>query len=267
MRECGGARARSKGSGSGPDGVGLRGFKSHPPHHKIHLVFIESPLELIPPEIWHHQVIVSFARKRGKKPQEMILDSTYHLPALKRLKDWYRRGRPDIVHSCLLLSLYHCLTRKGILNVYVYTMSDKLIIFRGFVRIPKHYMRFIGLMEQVLSVGKVPPNSSDPLITVKDVDVDSFISSLNPSYTILFHSLGDPLSSLDALKLFKSLLKDHNNIVILFPPLFDDPQAYNKYVKYASIIVKFDLGEALQELCMLLTLLFIAISSQNQNML
>ena len=33
----GGARARSKGSGSGPDGVGLRGFKSHPPHHKFYI--------------------------------------------------------------------------------------------------------------------------------------------------------------------------------------------------------------------------------------
>ena len=32
---CGGARARSKGSGSGPDGVGLRGFKSHPPHQQL----------------------------------------------------------------------------------------------------------------------------------------------------------------------------------------------------------------------------------------
>ena len=31
--ESGGARARSKGTGSGPVGVGLRGFKSHPPHH------------------------------------------------------------------------------------------------------------------------------------------------------------------------------------------------------------------------------------------
>ena len=38
---CGGARARSKGSGSGPDGVGLRGFKSHPPHHNS-ASFIES---------------------------------------------------------------------------------------------------------------------------------------------------------------------------------------------------------------------------------
>jgi hypothetical protein len=32
LTACGGARAWSKGSGLGPDGVGLRGFKSHPPH-------------------------------------------------------------------------------------------------------------------------------------------------------------------------------------------------------------------------------------------
>ena len=32
---CGGARARTKGSGLGPDGVGLRGFKSHPPHQTL----------------------------------------------------------------------------------------------------------------------------------------------------------------------------------------------------------------------------------------
>ena len=34
MLECRGTRARSKGRGSGPRGVGLRGFKSHPLHHR-----------------------------------------------------------------------------------------------------------------------------------------------------------------------------------------------------------------------------------------
>jgi hypothetical protein len=33
MKLGGGARARPKGQGSRPCGVGLRGFKSHPPHH------------------------------------------------------------------------------------------------------------------------------------------------------------------------------------------------------------------------------------------
>ena len=48
---CGGARARTKGSGLGPDGVGLRGFKSHPPHQTFLSFFIL-------PKTCHKSIIV-----------------------------------------------------------------------------------------------------------------------------------------------------------------------------------------------------------------
>src|SRR3990172_10416897 len=41
---CGGCQARSKAQGSGPCPAGVRGFKSHPPHHAVRRV--RSALEL-----------------------------------------------------------------------------------------------------------------------------------------------------------------------------------------------------------------------------
>ena len=46
LSACGGSQVRSKGRGSGPRGVGLRGFESHPPHQfpvlypLVELIFI-----------------------------------------------------------------------------------------------------------------------------------------------------------------------------------------------------------------------------------
>ncbi|WP_048149519.1 16S rRNA methyltransferase [Palaeococcus ferrophilus] len=122
----------------------------------LHVVIAESELELVPGEITGHPQVRSHARRRGKRPEELLLDATYHYRAMKGLPEWERRGRPDIVHLCLLNALESIAGKEGLLRVYVHTRNDEVIHVKPETRIPKNYNRFVGLMEELFRRGAVP---------------------------------------------------------------------------------------------------------------
>ncbi|AAM01419.1 ribosome biogenesis protein [Methanopyrus kandleri] len=140
---------------------------------RLCFVLAESELEFIPPKLRGHQHVVRWAKRRGKKPGECLLIASKHHVAMrdKRLPERDRRGRPDIVHVTLLHVLDSPASRENALDVYVHTRHDRVIWFRGDVRLPRDQYRFIGLMEQVLKEGQAPPDSDEPLIEVLDVSV------------------------------------------------------------------------------------------------
>ena len=76
----------------------------------MHLVLADSELELVPKKIIKHPAVV--------KGKSKILDVSLHHTAMKILKDWRRRGRPDIVHFFLLLANDSILNKEGKLRVY-----------------------------------------------------------------------------------------------------------------------------------------------------
>jgi len=53
----------------------------------VRFVFIDSALETIPKEISRHPVILREAKRRKKKPEEIILDDSKHYKAMRNLKD------------------------------------------------------------------------------------------------------------------------------------------------------------------------------------
>ncbi len=120
----------------------------------LHLVLADCELERVPPEIADHRVVRWWARKRGRRPTELLLDSSLFHPALRKLEDGYRRGRPDIVHRCLLLSLDSPLNREGLLRVYVHTRNDEVIEVDPETRLPRSFHRFAGLMEELFLRGE-----------------------------------------------------------------------------------------------------------------
>jgi rRNA small subunit pseudouridine methyltransferase Nep1 len=122
----------------------------------LHLVIAEAELELVPKAILDHPAVVNHARRRGKRPDEILLDSTYHHAAIKKLPDGERRGRPDIVHICLLNALESIASKEGKLRVYVHTRNDEVIYIRPETRIPRNYNRFVGLMESLFRDRVVP---------------------------------------------------------------------------------------------------------------
>jgi len=125
-------------------------------------ILADTELERVPPEIQRHPSVRASARKRGRSPASILLDSSLHHPALRKFPDGERRGRPDIAHIVLDVALDSILNLDGGLRVFVHTRNDEVIQFAPETRIPKNYNRFVGLMEDLFEKGEVP--EENPLI-------------------------------------------------------------------------------------------------------
>lgn len=124
---------------------------------RVNIILAESALETVPREIVDHPSVKRWAERRGKEPDKVLLDISYHYTAMKGLRDWDRRGRPDIVYVTLLNLLGSPLSKEGMLQVYIHTIRDFVIKVDRDIKLPRNYLRFLGLMEQLFDVGKVPP--------------------------------------------------------------------------------------------------------------
>jgi len=112
-------------------------------------ILAESALETVPKELWDDASIASEAKRLKRRPGELLLDSSRHPAAMRKLKDWRKRGRPDIAHFCALLALDSKLNQSGKMRLYVHTMNDQVVKFDPGVRIPRVYNRFCGLMQDL----------------------------------------------------------------------------------------------------------------------
>ncbi|AFL94472.1 ribosome biogenesis protein [Thermococcus cleftensis] len=154
----------------------------------LHLVIAEAELELVPRAIRDHPAIVNYARRRGKKPEEVLLDSTYHHSALKKLDDGERRGRPDIVHICLLNALESIANKEDKLRVYVHTRNDEVIHIKPETRIPRNYNRFVGLMESLFKKGAVPEELE--LLRLERKSLGKLVEEIKPDGVFVMHERG-----------------------------------------------------------------------------
>ncbi len=155
----------------------------------LHLILADSELEQVPPEIAGHPVIRRLARRKGRRPTELILNSSLHFPAMRKLQDWERRGRPDIVHMVLLTALDTPLNREGLLRIYIHTRKDKLITVSPSVNLPRASYRFEGLMEQLFLTGKVPQEK--PFLRVEDASLETILQRISPEKVITFSDRGN----------------------------------------------------------------------------
>ncbi len=146
------------------------------------IVLAESALELVPIELVHHPQIIWDARRRGKRPEQLLLDRSYHHRAMARIPNAQRRGRPDIVHIALLTSLGSPLNLAGRLRVYVHTLENRVITVSPEVRIPRNSERFKGLIEQLYESGRVPP-SGQPLLEIRSMNLIQLLKTIAPTYT------------------------------------------------------------------------------------
>ena len=126
------------------------------------LILADAELELVPPEIQKHPSVRASARKRGRSPTSILLDSSLHHPALRKFLEGERRGRPDIVHLVLVLALDSILNVEGGLRLFVHTRNDEVIQLAPKTRIPKNYTRFVCLIEDLFEKGEVP--EENPLL-------------------------------------------------------------------------------------------------------
>lgn len=162
------------------------------------LILAESALETIPRSLWKHPTIIRYCEKRGKQPEFVLLDRSYHHAAMKTLKDSEKRGRPDIVHFALLEALGSPLNKERFLQVYVHTFSDYVITVAPETRLPRNYNRFVGLIEQFFEFKKIPP-TGQPLLTLKKQKLPQLLQTIKPSYVLAFSIKGKLCTFEDAV--------------------------------------------------------------------
>jgi rRNA small subunit pseudouridine methyltransferase Nep1 len=148
----------------------------------LSLVLAESALELVPPELQNHNSVLASSRRWNKKPSEILLDVSWHFAAMKGIEDEIKRGRPDLIHFCLLEACSIPLYFENKIRVFVHTIDDKVILVGKGVRLPKSYHRFVGLIEKLYSTGKIEENNQN-LLEIKEMNFESLIEKIKPEKT------------------------------------------------------------------------------------
>lgn len=160
----------------------------------LRLIFTETALETVPRQLWNHPSVRATARLRKKKPGEILLDRALHHRAMRNIEENSKRGRPDIIHLCLLEALGSPLNREGSLTTYVHTFDEKLITVDPEVKLPRNYNRFVGLIEQLFSEGQVPPDEK-ALLKFEQKSLFELLGEIKPTRVVALTSHGE-LSSL-----------------------------------------------------------------------
>ena len=156
----------------------------------ISLILTESSLELVPKELRSHPSVVSHAQKLGKKPSEILLDNSWHFAAMKGMSNEIKRGRPDLVHFCILEATTIPLYKKNKIKIYIHTIDDKVIYFGENVHIPKSYHRFEGLIEKLFLEKTIEANGN-VLLEIKEKSFSELIDEIKPSKVVGLSSKGE----------------------------------------------------------------------------
>ena len=178
----------------------------------LNLAFVETSLELVPPEIIHHPAVKRNAKRRGKRAEESMLDRSLHHYAMNKLENSEKRGRPDIIQYCLLLAFGSPLNRADNLRVYANTLHGYSIRIDPETRPPRDGLRFNGLMEQLFLNGKVPADSAKPLMTLEREKLSQLKEAIAPSKTIALSSHGEPSSFQEISSM---LVSEENPLVLI----------------------------------------------------
>jgi len=170
----------------------------------LSLILAESALELVPKELQNHNSVLAYSKRVNKKPAEVILDVSWHFAAMKGIKNEIKRGRPDLIHFCLLEACSIPLYFENKLRIYVHTIDDRVIFLGENVRLPKSYHRFVGLIEKLYSTGIIEEGGKK-LLEMKKMDFCKLIDKIAPKEII---GLSEKGATSSYEKLAKTISKD-----------------------------------------------------------
>ncbi|MBE44476.1 MAG: ribosome biogenesis protein [Thaumarchaeota archaeon] len=208
----------------------------------LSLILAEAALETVPKVIVNHISVLKHANKKGKSGQEILLDRSYHHRAMNKLEDAGKRGRPDLVHFALLEAMSTPLYQKGMLEIYVHTIIDKVIFFHGNIRLPKSYFRFEGLMEELFKYRQVT-SDTELLMEVKDISFIDLLNIIKPLHVIGMSQSGIKLSVEEVARRHqdKSVLViggfPHNHFSSKVYSKLDNVYSINEYGLEANVVI------------------------------
>lgn len=151
------------------------------------IILADCGLEVIPKEIRNHPSIKKHLNEQNFSSQ--LLDNALHHSAMVKLEKFEKRGRPDIVHNCLLNALGSPLNKNGHLLIYLHTIANKIFKINPDVKITRNYNRFKGLMAKLLIEYEIKVNNLD-LISQFRGELKDLIKSYKNKQIIIFSSKG-----------------------------------------------------------------------------
>ena len=154
------------------------------------IILTESSLELIPPELSHHQSVLAYSKKFRKIISNTLLDNSWHFGAMKGLKNEIKRGRPDIVHLTLLSICTSPAFYENKIKLFVHTVNNEIISINNNTRLPKSYHRFQGLMEKLFLTKKIE-SETEILMEMQNSSLSKLISKIKPDEVIALTTEGE----------------------------------------------------------------------------
>jgi rRNA small subunit pseudouridine methyltransferase Nep1 len=179
----------------------------------LNVLFVEAALEVVPRKISRHPSVTRNAKRDGKNPEGVLLDRSLHHRAMLDLPEGEKRGRPDILHFCLLEALGSPLNKVGRLKAMAQNINGDFIDFAPELRLPRDCNRFDSLMEQLFAEKRVPPGDEEkPLMTLVRKSLKDIRGEIKPSRTFALTSHGKA-EKLD--ELCKRLAGEENPLIFL----------------------------------------------------
>ena len=103
------------------------------------------------------------------------------------------------------------LNREGLLQTYIHTVDNRVVEIDSSIRPPVNYERFVGLLEQLYAVGRVP-EAGKPLLTIRKQTLNQLLGEIKPSTTVAFTTLG---KYNDPSKLCEELAKERKPAILI----------------------------------------------------
>lgn len=142
----------------------------------------------MPRSLREHPSVRASAQRSGIPAERLLLDSSFHHRAMRRLPDAERRGRPDIAHLCALVALGSRVAAAGRLRLFLHLYGGEVVSIAPGTRLPRVYDRFKGLLGQLLTEGAVPKD--EPLLVVEDVDLPGLVGAIGADRVVALTSQG-----------------------------------------------------------------------------
>ena len=137
-------------------------------YHLLNVIIADASIETLPNNLYRHHSLKKI-RLSGKKPNDILLDRSFHHFAMvsSGIENDHKRGRPDILHIALVNALATPLYRKNLMKVFIHTINNNVILIGDSVKIPKSYIRFEGLMLNLLKNKKIISDDGQMLLEIK----------------------------------------------------------------------------------------------------
>ncbi|NHK32007.1 MAG: 16S rRNA methyltransferase [Asgard group archaeon] len=159
---------------------------------KTIFLFADTALELIPQELYYNEIIKKHASNKKKKPSQILLDSSYHYNAMKSISNFKKRGRPDIIHFCLMNLIESTLVidNPSSIEIYIHTITNKLIEVKSETRLPKNFDRFKGLMVKLFHQKKIDAEGKILMKILENENLHTVLSNIKPNKRFIFSFKG-----------------------------------------------------------------------------